>query len=1082
MKKTKIFFTALCMIFLASAAFAQNITVKGVVTDASTGEPLSGAAILIKGTPQGVVADNDGNYSVVVSPDATLGFTTIGFKDVEVQVNGRTVINVALEPDHEMLEETIVVAFGTATKESFTGSAAVMDAETLSKSQVTSVTNALSGAVAGVQLTSSNGAPGATSTIRIRGFSSINAGQDPLIIVDGAPYSGDMSNINANDVESMTVLKDAASNALYGARGANGVIIITTKKAKRGEAQVVFDAKYGFNTRGLRQYNVITDPRAYYEKQYEGIYNYYQNVHGYDAKNAWMAANADLCSSEADGLGYQVYTIPEGQMMIGQNGKLNPNATLGYVAGDYYLIPDDWSETGYRKGVRQEYNLSVSGASDKGTYYASLGYLGNEGITANSDLQRITSRLRADYQAKDWLKVSSNMSYSHFNGNSLGNNGSSGSTGNIWAFTSQIAPIYPLYVRNADGSIKTDANGFKIMDYGNADPLSGGVPGFARPFLSDANALMDNLLNTKGYEGNMMTANGAADITILPGLVFTTNGTVNLDETRGTYVYNPYYGQFNTTGGTVEVYHTRTIEYNLQQLLNYNHTFAGHHNVSVLLGHEYSNLKSYELYATHNKMFSQTNKELNGAVIDSQSSGSSKSEYNVEGYFLRAQYDYDSKIFASASYRRDASSRFAPDYRWGNFWSVGAAWLINKEPWFNAPWVNELKLKSSFGSQGNDSIGSYRYTDTYTVANSSGNIGVSFNSKGTEDITWETNNNFNAGAEFTLFNKLTGSVEFFNRKTTDMLFSFSVAPSLGYSSYYANVGDLYNRGFEFELNYNVINTKNFSWDVRANATALKNRITKLHEDKKTSTTYDADGNAYKGYSSGNFFIAEDLSMYTWRYKEYAGVDPETGLSMWYKNVYVEGTEEDDEPKVEKRETTTTYADADYYVTKKSSIPDLYGGFGTTVQFYGFDFSANFSYQIGGYQYDSTYATFMGSTMGNSPGDNIHVDAYKAWTPDNKNSDIPRWQYGDNYMNSASTRFLTKASYLNIENISLGYTLPSNFTSKAKIASARIYVTAENLWYWSARQGFDPRQSFSGTTNATNYSPMRTVSAGLTLKF
>lgn len=292
MKKFKMLLVAVASL-VCGLAYGQNITVKGQVTDASTGEPLSGAAILIKGTPQGVVADNDGNYSLVVSPDATLGFTTIGFKDAEVAVNGRTVINVALEPDLEMLDETIVVAFGTATKESFTGSAKVLSEEALALSQVTSVTSALAGQVAGVQLVSASGAPGSTPTIRIRGISSINAGNDPLIVVDGTPYDGDMNNIAPSDIESMTVLKDAASNALYGARGANGVIMITTKNAKKGQAVVSLDAKVGVNTNALRKYNVLTDPRAYYEQQYKAMYNYYvaEDGMGLTPATAYIKAN-----------------------------------------------------------------------------------------------------------------------------------------------------------------------------------------------------------------------------------------------------------------------------------------------------------------------------------------------------------------------------------------------------------------------------------------------------------------------------------------------------------------------------------------------------------------------------------------------------------------------------------------------------------------------------------------------------------------------------------------------------------------------------------------------------------------------
>ena len=982
-------------------------------------------------------------------------------------------LKVVLRTNSEMLDEVMVVAFGTAKKSAFTGSAKVVSSEKLEQSQVTSVTNALAGAVPGVTLTSNDGAPGSTSSIKIRGFSSINAGNDPLIIVDGAPYNSDqLTNLNPNDVESMTVLKDAASNALYGARGANGVIIITTKKAnQKGEATVTFDAKWGANTRALQHYDVITDPGQYYEMHYGAMKNYYMNVMGMSDQAAWKEANKNLFGSNG-GLGYNVYTVPQGQYLIGQNGKLNPNATLGnvvsYKGEEYLLMPDDWENIGTRTGLRQEYNFSVSAANDKSSFYVSLGYLGNEGITEGSDLKRLTARLKADYQAKPWMKIGGNMSYARFDSNSLGNNGSSSSTANIWAFTTQLAPIYPAYIRNADGSIKVDGNGFQMMDYG-----SGVNAGMIRPWISDANPIMDNKLNTQNAEGNAMTGNGFIDITPLPGLKVTLNGTFNLDETRYTNVYNPYYGQFDSTGGTVSKSHRRTYDYNLQQLISYTNSF-GSNNFDILVGHEYYDYRLYYLGASKSNMFSQDNKELSGAVIDGQAASSYKERRNNEGFFGRLQYNYDERIFGSASIRRDASSRFAPDHRWGTFWSVGAAWLMNKESWFDLGWVQELKLKASLGSQGNDNIGDYRYTDVFNIINSGGNIGTSFNSKGTEDITWETNTNFNVGAEFQLWNRLTGSVEYYMRKTSDMLFAFSVAPSLGYSSYYDNVGNMVNSGVEIDLGVNIFNTRNFTWDVNLNISTLKNRITMLDPDKKNTTEYTAEGKGYQGYTNGSFFIGEDLSMFTWRLKEYAGVS-ENGESMWYKNIL------DENENIIGRETTTDYSAADYYVTEETSIPKVYGGFGTTLKVYGVDFGINFTYQLGGKQYDGTYAQFMSSPTGTT-GYNFHKDLLNSWTPENTGSDIPRFQLHDQYSAASSTRFLTNASYLNIQNINVGYTLPASWTKKLAINSLRLYMSAENVFYWSKRKGFDPRQSYDTTTNATYYSPMRTISGGVTFQF
>ena len=1070
--KRKLMLLLACLFVGIGLVTAQTQTVTGVVISEEDGQPVIGASVRVENTQLGAITDVDGKFQIpnVPSSAKTLVISYIGMESQTVTIKPN--LKVVLRTNSEMLDEVMVVAFGTAKKSAFTGSATVVDSEKLEQSQVTSVTNALAGAVPGVTLTSNNGAPGSTSSIKIRGFSSINAGNDPLIIIDGAPYSGDLSNLNPSDVESMTVLKDAASNALYGARGANGVVIITTKKAnQKGDAVVTFDAKWGANTRALQHYDVITDPGQYYEMHYGAMKNYYMNVMGMSDQAAWKEANKNLFGSNG-GLGYNVYTVPQGQYLIGQNGKLNPNATLGnvvsYKGEEYLLMPDDWENIGTRTGLRQEYNFSVSAANDKSSFYVSLGYLGNEGITEGSDLKRLTARLKADYQAKPWMKIGGNMSYARFDSNSLGNNGSSSSTANIWAFTTQLAPIYPAYIRNADGSIKVDGNGFQMMDYG-----SGVNAGMIRPWISDANPIMDNKLNTQNAEGNAMTGNGFIDITPLPGLKVTLNGTFNLDETRFTYVYNPYYGQFDSTGGTVSKSHQRTYDYNLQQLISYTNSF-GSNNFDILVGHEYYDYRLYYLGASKSNMFSQDNKELSGAVIDGQAASSYKNRRNNEGFFGRLQYNYDERIFGSASIRRDASSRFAPDHRWGTFWSVGAAWLMNKESWFDLGWVQELKLKASLGSQGNDNIGDYRYTDVFNIINSGGNIGTSFNSKGTEDITWETNTNFNVGAEFQLWNRLTGSVEYYMRKTSDMLFAFSVAPSLGYSSYYDNVGNMVNSGVEIDLGVNIFNTRNFTWDVNLNISTLKNRITMLDPDKKNTTEYTAEGKGYQGYTSGSFFIGEDLSMFTWRLKEYAGVS-ENGESMWYKNIL------DENENIIGRETTTDYSAADYYVTEETSIPKVYGGFGTTLKVYGVDFGINFTYQLGGKQYDGTYAQFMSAPTGTT-GYNFHKDLLNSWTPENTGSDIPRFQLHDQYSAASSTRFLTNASYLNIQNINVGYTLPASWTKKLAINSLRLYMSAENVFYWSKRKGFDPRQSYDTTTNATYYSPMRTISGGVTFQF
>ena len=1069
MKKIYVFFTSMVLLLLSLAAAAQTISVRGTVKDAN-GEGVPSASVILQGsTTVYAMTDISGAFSIRVPSNGTLVVSCVGFQTQEVPVNGRSNIEIVLDVDSQLLDETIVVAFGTTTKEAFTGSATVVKTETLERAQVSAVTSALAGQVAGVQLTASSGAPGSTPSIRIRGFSSISAGKEPLYVVDGMPYDGDINNINPNDVESMTVLKDAAANALYGARGANGVIIINTKRAKAKDAVVTFDAKFGINQRAIQSYEYITDPAEYYETHYTALYNYYRST-GLSDLSANAAANGVITGSKDEGgLAYQVYKIPEGQSFIGVNGKINPEAEVGNVVNyngvDFLLKPDDWMAAAYRQSTRKEYNLSVSAAHDKGAFYASLGYLSNEGITYNSDMKRLTSRLKADYQAKKWLKVSGNMNYTNFNYNSLSNNGTSNSTANIWAFTSQMAPIYPLYLRDTKGENMIDENGFVMLDYG--DGMNGGL---SRPFMTNANPLFANKVNTNNSEGNAFGANGAADFTFLKWFTFTVNAGVTVDESRGTTVQNPYYGQFASSGGSVGKSHSRSFAFNTQQLLNFNNRFDKI-GVNVMLGHEYYDNHYAYLYGAKQKMFSQENKELAGAVVDNQNAYSYTSQYNNEGYFFRTQLDYDSKVYLSGSFRRDASSRFHPQHRWGNFWSVGGGWIISKENWFNAPWVDELKLKASVGSQGNDNISNYLYTDLFGISPLDGEISVAFSDKGKEDITWETNTNMNAGLEFSFFrNRLSGSFEFFNRKTTDMLFNFSVAPSLGYTGFYDNIGDMRNHGLEFSLTGYVIDTRDMHLAINLNATRVRNKILYLADDVKTKTV-----EGYDGYDDGSYFIGEGLPLYTRYMRKFAGVDPKTGESLWYKDI------EDEDGNVTGQETTTDYSKASYYLGA-NPIPDLYGGFGVSFDWKGIDFAINCSYQIGGKSYDSGYAMLMSAPSAGQTGTNYHKDVHKAWSAENPSSSIPRFQYNDVYVAGTSDRFLTDASYLNIENINVGYTFPSKWTSKIGIAACRLYAACENVGYISARKGFDPRYSFSGATNYSTYLPIRTISGGITLKF
>ena len=1066
-----------------SLAFAQS-QISGKVTASEDGSPVIGASIKVVGTNTGTVTDIDGNFTLNAPAGAKLEITYIGMQSKSVKAGKNMMI--VLDADNHSLDEVMVVAYGTQKKSAFTGSAAIVGSEEIGKIQVTNAVDALKGKAAGVQIYTGSGQPGSTPTIRIRGFNSINAGNDPLIVLDGSPYGGSLNDINPADVESMTVLKDASSTALYGARGGNGVILITTKSGQKGtKGTLTVDAKWGSNSKAVPEYETMKSPAKYYEMWYMALNNYAQNVNHLDATQAWKWANDNMITNPSYGLGYNVYTIPEGQQLIGTNGKLNPNATLGSYSTmngtTYYLTPDDWVDEIYNNSLRQEYTVTATGASDRGTFYGSANYLSNDGITAASNYRRFTSRLKADYQVNKWLKVGANMSYGHFNSNSLSEGGGNES---IFA-TVDIAPIYPMYMRDANGNIMYDQTSRMIAyDYG-----SGKVTPF-RAYMGGANPISDAKLNTANSEGNTFNGTGFAEIQLPYGFKFTSINNVYLNESRSTSTTNPYFGQYAASNGMVNKEHDRSWSYNYQQRINW-HQIYGKHDVEVMLGHEYYRAYGYALYAGKHNQFSVDNKELAGAVVLDNGS-SSMSEYNTESWLSRAMYNYDSRYFGSVSAMRQASSRFSKDNWWGTFWSFGAGWNMHKESWFNVDWINELKLKASYGENGNDGIGSYMYTKYFSIVNSNNDVSLTPTSLGNPKISWEKNGKFNIGADFSLLkNRIWGSIEYYSNKTSDMLSMVYLPVSFGWNGYYDNIGNMVNRGVEIDLHADAIRTKDFTWNVYVNMTTNHNEITKLSDTAKQSWI---DGIGL-GYNSGSYFYQEGKSRFTYYTKKYAGVDPETGLSLFYKNVYEKdennkdvwynnaGEKVDDSytgtkhRNVVGQETTTTYNDGSMYLCG-DVLPDVYGGFGTSVTWKGLDFSMDFQYQIGGLVYDGAYAGLMSCT----PGQAIHVDMANAWSSENTNTNVPRWQYGDSYMSASSDRFLTNASYLSLSNITLGYTLPTQWMHAVGLQKVRVYMVADNIWTWSKRQGLDPRQSITGGSSNSVYRPIRTVSGGITVTF
>ena len=1064
--KRKLMLLLTCLFVGIGLATAQTQKVTGTVISEEDGLPVVGASILVKGTTVGTITDVDGQFTLSNIPSSAkmLQISYIGMQSQEVAI--KPTVRVVLKTDAEVLDEVVVTAYGTSTKGTFTGSAGVVKAEKLEARQVSNVSNALAGAIAGVQILSDNGQPGTSAKVRIRGVGSINAGMDPLYVVDGVPFDGDLSSINTQDIESMTVLKDAASTALYGARGANGIIMITTKKGKTGKATVSFDAKIGSNSRAVKNYDVFTDPQAYVEKAYEAIYNAGRYNLKYDAAKANKYANDNIFTEGNGGFGYKIYTLPSGGSLIGMDGKLNPDAKLGYSDGTYYYTPDNWADETFSNKTRQEYNTSISASTERLNYYASFGYLEDKGIIENSGFKRYTGRLKADYKVYDWLKVGANFGYTNSNSRSPGEQDSysTSSSGNAFFIANNIAPVYPIYVRNADGSILRN-NGRAVYDYGD-----GKSSGFSRRFMSIANPAGDLLYNKEEYLMDIMNLNWYGELTPMKGLTITARYGLNIDNTRYNSLGNALYGQSAQYGGTAYQQHQRTYGFDQQYVANYQFAIDEFQHVDVTVGYDGYEFENTNVDAAGQNLYNPNSFYIDN-TIDQRKGYGAKDTYATEGYFGRLNYSYDDKYFGSFSYRRDGSSRFIGDNRWGGFFSASAAWVMTREEFMqNIAWLNMLKVKASFGQQGNDDL---RYDDARQTKNYypsidqfkvTGADGVFSDGtlyyKGNPELGWETSTSYNIGADFAMFdNKLNGSIEYFGRESGDMLYNKPVAPIAGYSSIPMNIGSMRNSGLEIDLSYQIYQTKKLSWDVNLNATFIKNKILKLHPDLKGELV------------NGSRVYTEGESMYRMYLVKYAGVKEETGEALyWAKDASGNAI------------TTTDWSIASNYKEGSGDLlPTVYGGFGTSLDAYGFDFSLQCSYQLGGQIYDSGYARLMHGGMASTAGNNWHKDILKSWNESNKETDVPRVDAQDKYANSQSDRWLTSSDYLAINNITLGYTLPSNLTNKMMVSKLRLYVAADNVALFSSRKGLDPRQSFTSASTSL-YTPIRTISGGINLTF
>ena len=1057
-----------------SMMFAQKV-VTGSVLDSETGEPVIGASVVVKdGGGIGAATDVNGRFTLQNVPTGakTLTVSYIGMVTKEVAI--KSVMKIYLDPEARALNEQIVVAYGTQSRHSFTGAATTVSGEKIEQVQVASVERALEGAVPGVQLSSSSNTPGSSASIIIRGIGSISSNQQPLIVVDGVPYEGSLNSINPTDIASLTVLKDAAANSMYGARGSNGVIMITTKSGGRGKARIDFNARLGWNTRGVGNYDIITDDGQWYETQWESYRNLLAD-YGYGDE-----ANAMASAYLMDVAGYNSFKGVADDELVGEDGKLNSAATTRKWG-------DNWRKDPFKSKLRQEYNLSISGGNEETQAYASIGYLSDKGYVVGSGFNRFTGRVKVDQKINDWIKVGGNVAYARTDRKLYNDDEGSSTYSNLFMFSQNIAPIYPIYFYDEDGNRALNASG-GIYDFGTE---------YQRPYASEQNPYAQASAGEHQTLIDNFSSRGYIEVKLPYGFKVTGNMAYDLFNVNQNDFITPIGGDAASVNGRGERRTGRRQALNANFLIDWNKTY-GDHNIHVLLGHENKKDHYKYLYGHMTNFVGPDNSEFSTAG-QYQGLTSYSYEYALEGVFAKGEYNYLDRYYFTSSIRRDGSSRFAKGHRWGTFWAVGAAWRIKEEPWMkDLTFIDDLKLKVSYGTQGNDDVGyMHNYTDLYRVERThvqGGEPAVMLENRGTADLSWEKSRNFNLGFESSFLNRFTFDFDFFVKETRDMLYYSPLMPSEGMpSGIYRNEMNMRNTGFEFAISADVIKTSQLRWNISLNGMHYKNKVTKLPASKSDPTLYPG------GYQAGSYWRSKGGSLYDWYLLEYAGVDPETGMVRY--NAYDEMTPEEwdglsDEEKAgyvdynagtgEARYYVNSEAEAPYRRIGKNPFPKFVGGLSTSVEWKGIDLSIQTAFQLGGWMMDSNYATLM------QPGDygqNYHKDMLNRWTPENTETNIPAlmFQDQDSYRISASSNFfLTKASYFSLRNITVGYTFPKKLLAGAGIEKLRVYFSGDNIWLHSKRKGFDPRMN-DGTTafggyTGYGYSALSSYSFGINLTF
>lgn len=1159
MKRKLLLMLSFCLCCIG--AFAQK-QISGRVTDGS-GDPLPGVTVVVKGTQTSTTTAEDGIFQITTPDRAVLVFSFVGFATQEIAVGNQTNITVRLAEAESAMDTLVVIGYGTARKKDYTGAVSTVSSKILSTQANSTVTRALEGVVPGIQVSSIDGQPGLDMGIRLRGAGSASQNSsNALIVIDGVPteYPNALASINPKDIESISVLKDAASTAVYGSRGANGVLLVTTKKGTKGRTNISLDTRMGYNYLGNLRFDLMNNPKDIYEHAWQAIYNSARygyenhsstnnkfttnvqnpNMSHEDAANFASAHLFDYTGSTTGGFArnalgnFMLYEVPgaiytptgsganasstmSGAFLVNTDGKLNPNARLLYDAGSY----EDYF---FEKMFRQEHTLTASGGSEKVDYFASLGMLEDPSYIRGSKFKRYNVRSNVNAQLTDWLKIGANMGYTFRNTQSpatrFGRNPGTVQQ-NAFRWATGQNQLIPLFARDQQGNIMKNADGTdRVHDNVNItySPLG---PTGAPLYTTNLIKLLDNDIDRR--ESHDLNLKGYATINFLKELSFTANISYDrFSENRLRYGTSQT-GVVNRIGALGRTY-MNTGVFNTQQLLNWNKSF-GAHSITALLGHEYYqwnsdllNYNSANLLVDDFLGYANFVARYNSSGAPFSAPGGSMDKIAMESYFGRVSYNYDDKYFLEGSARRDGSSKFRDNAnRWGTFWSVGAGWRLSEESFMQgtSSWLNDLKLRASYGVIGNQSgIGNYagyqlwNYGAVYTMTNNGGGAPASYTlSQGNwvnRALTWENTNVFDAGVDFSIWNRrINGSIDFYDKTTGNSVFAQPIAISMGQPSLQLNSATVKNRGIEVEVNIDVIRNKNLRWNIGLNGTHYRTLLMKVPESVKSPAlggnfTGDIDGwgIASGGATSGGqimYLRGEGKDFYNLYLYKYAGVEQTTGLPLFHHTVTQ--ADHDDamfrDHQVGSIVSTNDWRKATRY-EMGSAIPKWIGGFTTSLQYKGFDFMAILAYQLGGKFLSVEYANhlYRSGYIGNGLSAELIGN---TWTPENTGAKFPMTFFGNDQTYTGGSTIggwqytdmaLFNASYLNVKNLTLGYNFSSLIAEKIKAKNIRVYASADNIAMFTSHSGIDPRMSLVGgmEVGAAVYLPMSTMSVGINVNF